>query len=107
MKVNLLTLQHRQKDSLESIRTISYQIILCMFHLQVISVIPKPEVFQRPGPCTTVGLCSDGVYFYWLWCAATLQEKNAKGINVSIETFTIDVSSYLFYQTKMILSFAC
>ncbi|KAH9492171.1 hypothetical protein Btru_026483 [Bulinus truncatus] len=52
--------------------------------LEVLMVLYKPSLFVQPGPCTTVGFCSDGVYFYWLWCSALVQDKNSKGINVNV-----------------------
>ncbi|KAK3804042.1 hypothetical protein RRG08_062412 [Elysia crispata] len=58
--------------------------------LEVLKVIPKPKVFVQPGPCTTVGFCSDGLYCYWLWCPALVQDKNAKNINVNVCTYVVE-----------------
>lgn len=58
--------------------------------LEVLKVISKPKAFIQPGPCTTVGFCSDGLYCYWLWCSALVQDKNAKNVNVNVYTFVVE-----------------
>uniref|UniRef100_A0A2C9KB19 HECT domain-containing protein n=1 Tax=Biomphalaria glabrata TaxID=6526 RepID=A0A2C9KB19_BIOGL len=58
--------------------------------LEVLMVLYKPSMFVQPGPCTTVGFCSDGVYFYWLWCPALVQDKTSKGVSVNICAFNVE-----------------
>lgn len=60
-------------------------------NFQVLKIIPKPGRLLQPGPCTTVSLCSDGVFFYWLWCPALIQDKNAKGVSVNLNAFQLEV----------------
>ena len=43
------------------------------------------------GPCTTLGFCSDGSYFYWVWCPANITDKSAKGIHIFVTSFKLEV----------------
>lgn len=61
--------------------------VLDKHSLQPVKTIPKPEQYTAQGVCTTVAFCSDGVYFYWIWCPAAVTDKNAKGIPVYMESF--------------------
>ncbi|XP_059171920.1 probable E3 ubiquitin-protein ligase HECTD4 isoform X2 [Physella acuta] len=58
--------------------------------LEALKVVSKPSVFVQPGPCTTVGFCSDGVYFYWMWCPTLLQDKSTKNVNVNLSAFYME-----------------
>ncbi|XP_063396384.1 probable E3 ubiquitin-protein ligase HECTD4 [Mytilus trossulus] len=58
--------------------------------LQVIKTIPKPEDYSKENPQTTVGFCSDGTYFYWIWFAGAASDKSSKGVPVYLEKFTFD-----------------
>ncbi|XP_025090246.1 probable E3 ubiquitin-protein ligase HECTD4 isoform X2 [Pomacea canaliculata] len=61
--------------------------------LQLIKVLPKPPWLLEHGPCTTVSFCSDGTYFYWIWCPSVISDKAAKGISVFVHSFKIDAKS--------------
>ena len=76
---------------IDQITNASQAYVLKYLNLQVLKVIPKPKVFVQPGPCTTVGFCSDGLYCYWLWCPTLVQDKNAKNINVNVCTYVVEV----------------
>ena len=39
-------------------------------------------------PITTVHVCSDGAYFYWIWVPAA-NEKAAKGQPLYMDTFKV------------------
>ncbi|XP_033101041.1 probable E3 ubiquitin-protein ligase HECTD4 [Anneissia japonica] len=39
----------------------------------------------------TIALCSDGLFFYWIWCP-TGMDKNGKGQNIYLEVFKIQKS---------------
>ena len=61
--------------------------------LQVSKVLPLPEQYVHEGVRTTVDLSSDGMYFYWLWCAGAVGDKNAKGQAVCMDIFALNVSA--------------
>lgn len=41
---------------------------------------------------TTLHLCSDGTYLYWVWSPASLNEKTQKGHSVFMDVFCLSVS---------------
>ena len=53
--------------------------------------IPRPEQFTVQNVCTTIAFCSDGIYFYWIWCPVAVSDKNAKGVPVYMESFKFQV----------------
>ena len=59
--------------------------------LQPMKTIYKPDVYKTEGAFTTITLCGDGLYFYWIWCPGTVADKNAKGQSVYLEVFRFDV----------------
>ena len=67
------------------------------FIFQVIKTIPKPDDYSKENPQTTVGFCSDGTYFYWIWFAGAASDKSSKGVPVYLEKFTFDVSTRYEY----------
>ncbi|KAK7087914.1 probable E3 ubiquitin-protein ligase HECTD4 isoform X2 [Littorina saxatilis] len=58
--------------------------------LQPKKTIPKPQWMLEGGPCTTLAFCSDGSYFYWVWCSAGAVDKSTKGIHVFVTSFKLD-----------------
>lgn len=44
---------------------------------------------------TTLHLCSDGSYLYWVWSPAGLNEKTQKGHSVFMDVFCLSVSRLL------------
>ncbi|KAL8604631.1 hypothetical protein ACOMHN_013411 [Nucella lapillus] len=74
--------------------------------LQAKKTIPKPQWMLEGGLCTTLAFCSDGTYFYWVWCQAALSDKSAKSIQVYVTSFrlqesTLEVHFHLERQTLM------
>ncbi|KAL3856755.1 hypothetical protein ACJMK2_011476 [Sinanodonta woodiana] len=60
-------------------------------NFQPLKTITKPESYIQPGVHTTIAFCSDGAYFYWIWCPGSLSDKNIKGLNVYLEVFKCQV----------------
>ena len=54
-------------------------------------MLPCPETYVISGVMTTVSLCSDGTYFYWLWYLGSASDKTLKGQNIFLDTFRVDV----------------
>lgn len=49
--------------------------------------------FPVGSSMTTLHLCSDGTYLYWVWSPASLNEKTQKGHSVFMDVFHLSVSS--------------
>ncbi|XP_048467693.1 probable E3 ubiquitin-protein ligase HECTD4 [Rhincodon typus] len=54
---------------------------------QVVSM--PPNHFPVGSNMTTVHLCSDGTYIYWIWSPAGLNEKTPKGHSVFMDVFEL------------------
>lgn len=67
----------------------SYSII---FTQQVSKQLELPASCAIEDQYMTVSLCSDGVYFYWMWCVGSLSEKSTRGQSVNLEILSVDVS---------------
>ncbi|XP_055958013.1 probable E3 ubiquitin-protein ligase HECTD4 [Patella vulgata] len=61
--------------------------------LEMIKPVLKPDKCSVGKPCVTVGFVSDGMYFYLIWCQVNMADKSAKGINVYVETYSIEDNS--------------
>nr|XP_015221532.1 PREDICTED: probable E3 ubiquitin-protein ligase HECTD4 [Lepisosteus oculatus] len=60
------------------------------FSLQVCQIVPMPaNHFPVGSSMTTVHLCSDGTYVYWIWSPASLNEKTHKGHSVFMDVFEL------------------
>lgn len=49
--------------------------------------------FPVGSSLTTLHLCSDGTYLYWVWSPASLNEKTQKGHSVFMDVFHLSVST--------------
>lgn len=49
--------------------------------------------FPVGSSMTTLHLCSDGTYLYWVWSPASLNEKTQKGHSVFMDVFHLSVSN--------------
>lgn len=49
--------------------------------------------FPVGSSMTTLHLCSDGTYLYWVWSPASLNEKTQKGHSVFMDVFHLSVST--------------
>jgi hypothetical protein len=47
-------------------------------------------------PFTTISLCSDGMYFYWVWMPGVITDRMVKSPPVFLDVFRIEVSG-VFY----------
>ncbi|MGH0151603.1 UNVERIFIED_CONTAM: hypothetical protein FKN15_020765 [Acipenser sinensis] len=66
--------------------------IIDQFTLQVCQIVPMPvNHFPVGSSMTTVHLCSDGSYVYWIWSLASLNEKTPKGHSVFMDVFQLTV----------------
>lgn len=62
-------------------------------HFQVCQIVPMPaHHFPVGSSMTTLHLCSDGTYLYWVWSPASLNEKTQKGHSVFMDVFHLLVS---------------
>ena len=59
---------------------------------QPIKTLLTPHGYKNEGAQTTIGFCSDGRFFFWIWVPILPGDKSAKGIPVYLEMFDIDVS---------------
>lgn len=60
---------------------------------QVSQIVPMPAHHLPVGSSmTTLHLCSDGTYLYWVWSPAGLNEKTQKGHSVFMDVFCLSVS---------------
>ncbi|XP_051557544.1 probable E3 ubiquitin-protein ligase HECTD4 [Myxocyprinus asiaticus] len=68
--------------------------LLDPFTLQVCQVIAMPHHHFPAGSClTTLRLCSDGTYLYWVWSPVSLNEKTQKGHSVFMDVFQLTTES--------------
>lgn len=58
---------------------------------------------------TTLHLCSDGTYLYWVWSPASLNEKTQKGQSVFLDVFCLSVSAlcHVLLDQLNVLWFVC
>lgn len=68
---------------------------------QVCQIVPMPaHHFPVGSSMTTLHLCSDGTYLYWVWSPASLNEKTQKGHSVFMDVFHLSVRTHNYYQSK-------
>lgn len=61
---------------------------------QVCQIVSMPaHHFPVGSSMTTLHLCSDGTYLYWVWSPASLNEKTQKGHSVFMDVFHLSVST--------------
>ncbi|KAM7391556.1 hypothetical protein PAMP_022238 [Pampus punctatissimus] len=66
------------------------------FTLQVCQIVPMPaHHFPVGSSMTTLHLCSDGTYLYWVWSPASLNEKTQKGHSVFMDVFHLSTQTGL------------
>ncbi|XP_043571193.1 probable E3 ubiquitin-protein ligase HECTD4 [Chiloscyllium plagiosum] len=64
--------------------------VIDQYTLQVSQVVSMPpNHFPVGSNMTTVHLCSDGTYIYWIWSPAGLNEKTPKGHSVFMDVFEL------------------
>ncbi|TRY90504.1 hypothetical protein DNTS_002641, partial [Danionella cerebrum] len=60
------------------------------FTLQVSQMVAMPIHHFPVGSClTTLRLCSDGTYLYWIWSPVSINEKTQKGHSVFMDIFQL------------------
>lgn len=77
---------------------------------QVCQIVPMPaHHFPVGSSMTTLHLCSDGTYLYWVWSPASLNEKTQKGHSVFMDVFHLSVSTrnYISYTSFSCIQFVC
>lgn len=68
--------------------------IIDPFTLQVSQVVAMPpHHFPAGSSLTTLRLCSDGTYLYWVWSPVSLNEKTQKGHSVFMDVFLLVTES--------------
>uniref|UniRef100_A0A8D3DKM7 HECT domain-containing protein n=1 Tax=Scophthalmus maximus TaxID=52904 RepID=A0A8D3DKM7_SCOMX len=66
------------------------------FTLQLCQIVPMPaHHFPVGSSMTTLHLCSDGTYLYWVWSPASLNEKTQKGHSVFMDVFHLSTQTGL------------
>ncbi|CDQ83254.1 unnamed protein product [Oncorhynchus mykiss] len=66
------------------------------FTLQVCQVVLMPaHHFPVGSSMSTLHLCSDGTYLYWVWSPASLNEKTQKGHSVFMDVFQLSTETGL------------
>uniref|UniRef100_A0A4W3K6B9 HECT domain E3 ubiquitin protein ligase 4 n=1 Tax=Callorhinchus milii TaxID=7868 RepID=A0A4W3K6B9_CALMI len=64
--------------------------LIDQYTLQVSQIVSMPpNHFPIGSNMTTVHLCSDGTYIYWIWSPASLNEKTPKGHSVFMDVFEL------------------
>lgn len=62
------------------------------FCLKVCQIVPMPpHHFGVGSSLTTLRVCSDGTYIYWVWSPVSLNEKTQKGHSVFMDVFQLVV----------------
>uniref|UniRef100_A0A8C1PPD2 HECT domain E3 ubiquitin protein ligase 4 n=1 Tax=Cyprinus carpio TaxID=7962 RepID=A0A8C1PPD2_CYPCA len=79
------------------------------FTLQVSQVVAMPlHHFPVGSSLTSLRLCSDGTYLYWVWSPVSINEKTQKGHSVFMDVFQLTTESGLCVaspiQDRVILS---
>ncbi|CAB1321868.1 unnamed protein product [Coregonus sp. 'balchen'] len=70
--------------------------VIDLFTLQVCQIVPMPaHHFPVGSSVTTLHLCSDGTYLYWVWSPASLNEKTQKGHSVFMDVFQLSTETGL------------
>uniref|UniRef100_A0AAY5EYU7 HECT domain-containing protein n=1 Tax=Electrophorus electricus TaxID=8005 RepID=A0AAY5EYU7_ELEEL len=60
------------------------------FTLQVCQIVSMPpHHFPMGSSLTTLHICSDGTYLYWVWSPVSLNEKTQKGHSVFMDVFQL------------------
>ncbi|KAG8597822.1 hypothetical protein GDO81_002399 [Engystomops pustulosus] len=71
--------------------------IIDQYTLQISQIITMPaNHFPIGSNMTTVHLCSDGSYFYWIWSPSSLNEKTPKGHSVFMDIFELNVENGVY-----------
>ncbi|RVE68479.1 hypothetical protein OJAV_G00091690 [Oryzias javanicus] len=66
------------------------------FTLQVCQIVAMPaHHFPVGSSMTTLHLCSDGTYLYWVWSPASLNEKTQRGHSVFMDVFHLSTQTGL------------
>ncbi|KAK7934210.1 hypothetical protein WMY93_005106 [Mugilogobius chulae] len=66
------------------------------YTLQVCQIVHMPaHHFPVGSSLTTLHLCSDGTYLYWVWSPASLNEKTQKGHSVFMDVFHLSTQTGL------------
>uniref|UniRef100_A0A8C8HAD7 HECT domain-containing protein n=1 Tax=Oncorhynchus tshawytscha TaxID=74940 RepID=A0A8C8HAD7_ONCTS len=66
------------------------------FTLQACQIVSMPaHHFPVGSSMTTLHLCSDGTYLYWVWSPASLNEKTQKGHSIFMDVFQLSTETGL------------
>uniref|UniRef100_A0A8C7DPU3 HECT domain E3 ubiquitin protein ligase 4 n=1 Tax=Oncorhynchus kisutch TaxID=8019 RepID=A0A8C7DPU3_ONCKI len=66
------------------------------FTLQACQIVSMPaHHFPVGSSVTTLHLCSDGTYLYWVWSPASLNEKTQKGHSIFMDVFQLSTETGL------------
>ncbi|XP_026795565.1 probable E3 ubiquitin-protein ligase HECTD4 isoform X2 [Pangasianodon hypophthalmus] len=79
-----------------SFDTKSHQLcqVIDPYTLQVCQIVPMPpHHFAVGSSLTTLHVCSDGTYIYWVWSPVSLNEKTQKGHSVFMDVFQLATES--------------
>lgn len=63
---------------------------MCLCQVSQVVAMP-PHHFPAGSSLTTLRLCSDGTYLYWVWSPVSLNEKTQKGHSVFMDVFQLKV----------------
>lgn len=63
-------------------------------YIKVCQIVPMPpHLFAVGSSLTTLHVCSDGTYIYWVWSPVSLNEKTQKGHSVFMDVFQLAVGA--------------
>lgn len=69
-----------------------WMLLILLSLLKVSQVVAMPHHHFPVGSClTTLRLCSDGTYLYWVWSPVSINEKTQKGHSVFMDVFQLTV----------------
>jgi len=69
-----------------------WMLLILISLLKVSQLVEMPHHHFPVGSClTTLRLCSDGTYLYWVWSPVGINEKTQKGLSVFMDVFQLKV----------------
>lgn len=79
---------------------------VCIKVCQIVGM--PPQHFVGGSSLTTLHVCSDGTYIYWIWSPVSFNEKTQKGHSVIMDVFQLVVRAcYRGSYAKLIIFNSC
>ncbi|XP_014672194.1 PREDICTED: uncharacterized protein LOC106812745 [Priapulus caudatus] len=88
-------------DQYNQMETDDFAQIISPITMEPIGIVKKVDWSMDIMPfVNTVQFCSDGIYFYWLWIAAVVSDRNASPAAVHLDVFKLEASTGVLQQVK-------